>query len=210
MLYPIDWGFSLPFYASAFLLGYLFGSLPTGFLLTKYFGRKDIRDIGSGNIGATNVLRSGSLWLALATLIIDMAKAYIAITLANLYGEAMAICAGLGAMMGHVFPIWLKWRGGKAVSTYLGSLAALYWPLALAFIATWLLVAMISRFASLASLIAVALIPFLAIYFENYLLRDFALFAVILIIWTHRDNLKRLYLGVENRIGGSGKNKADG
>ena len=146
-------------YALAFAFGYLLGSIPFGLLLTRAAGAPDIRTIGSGNIGATNVLRTGRKWLAAATLFCDMFKGTVAVLLAKHFGVDAALAAGLGAFVGHLFPVWLKFKGGKGVATYIGVLIGLYWPAALAFCVIWLSIAAASRYSSLAALIASALTP---------------------------------------------------
>ena len=135
---PIDWGFALPYFAAALAGGYLLGSIPTGLLLTRLAGLGDIRKIGSGNIGATNALRTGRRWIGVGTLAGDAGKAALAVYLGNQYGLDTAILAATGSFFGHLFPIWLGFRGGKGVSVFLGGLAVLYWPLALLFIGIWL------------------------------------------------------------------------
>ena len=140
--------------------GYLLGSIPFGLLLTRAAGGPDVRSIGSGNIGATNVLRTGRKGLAAATLVCDMLKGTAAVLLVAHYaGSEAALAAGLGAFLGHLFPVWLKFKGGKGVATYIGVLAGLTWPAALVFCAIWLIVAAVSRYSSLAALIASALTP---------------------------------------------------
>ncbi|MGB8677762.1 MAG: glycerol-3-phosphate 1-O-acyltransferase PlsY, partial [Pseudolabrys sp.] len=143
----------------AFAFGYLLGSIPFGLLLTRAAGAPDIRSIGSGNIGATNVLRTGRKWLAAITLFCDMFKGTVAVLVARHFGTDAALAAGLGAFVGHLFPVWLRFKGGKGVATYIGVLIGLYWPAALAFCVIWLSIAAASRYSSLAALIASALTP---------------------------------------------------
>src|SRR6187431_2355206 len=139
----------------AFLFGYLLGSIPFGMVLTKLAGTQDLRSIGSGNIGATNVLRTGHKGLAAATLIGDMLKGTIAVVIAGYYGGAnAAMLAALGAFLGHLFPVWLGFNGGKGVATFIGVLLGLYWPAAVVFGAAWLLVALFTRYSSLSALVA--------------------------------------------------------
>ena len=153
-------------YALAFVFGYLLGSIPFGLLLTRAAGGPDVRTIGSGNIGATNVLRTGRKGLAAATLLCDVLKGTAAVLIAAHYaGHEAALLAGLGAFLGHLFPVWLKFKGGKGVATYIGVLLGLYWPGALIFCAIWLAVAGVSRYSSLAALIASALTPDRAVGF---------------------------------------------
>src|SRR6266508_226282 len=142
MLRPINWSLALPYYAGALGFGYLLGSIPFGLLLTKLVGVADIRSIGSGNIGATNVLRTGHRGLAAATLIGDMLKGTVAVLVTyHFWGQDLAILAALGAFLGHLFPIWLKFKGGKGVATYIGILLGLAWQSALVFCGIWVLVA---------------------------------------------------------------------
>ena len=139
MLHPINWTLALPYYAGAFVFGYLLGSIPFGLIFTRLAGTQDIRTIGSGNIGATNVLRTGRKALAAATLVGDMLKGTIAVLAAKQYGgQDLAVLAALGAFLGHLFPVWLNFKGGKGVATYIGLLLALAWPAAIAFCLIWL------------------------------------------------------------------------
>jgi glycerol-3-phosphate acyltransferase PlsY len=182
--------------------GYLLGSIPFGLVFKKLAGLGDIRSIGSGNIGATNVLRTGNKKLAAATLLADMLKGSVAVLVAAYaLGTSAALAAGLGAFLGHVFPVWLKFKGGKGVATFLGVLLGLFWPTALAFGAIWLLVAAVSRYSSLSALIASAATPFLLYWFG--LPAAAILFALMaLILWIkHGDNIRRLIAGTEGRIG---------
>src|ERR1700726_4911898 len=146
----------------AFILGYLFGSIPFGLILTKLAGTKDLRSIGSGNIGATNVLRTGHKGLAAATLLLDMLKGTAAVVMSGYFGGPnAAMLAALGAFLGHLFPVWLKFRGGKGVAVYIGVLLGLFWPAALAFCLIWLATAVASRHSSLAALVASVITPIL-------------------------------------------------
>lgn len=186
----------------ALVFGYLCGSIPFGLILTKIAGTQDLRSIGSGNIGATNVLRTGRKGLAAATLIGDMLKGTVAVIVAGqIAGPNAAIAAGLGAFLGHLFPIWLKFKGGKGVATYIGLLLGLFWPAALAFCAVWLAVAFVSRYSSLSALVASALTP-LGLYFDGHpaLALLFAVLTVLLWIM-HRANIQRLLNGSEGKIG---------
>jgi len=185
----------------ALAVGYLLGTIPFGLLLTRVAGLGDIRAIGSGNIGATNVLRTGNKKLAAATLLGDMLKGTAAVLLAGTFGETAAMAAGLGAFLGHLFPVWLGFRGGKGVATYIGVLLGLAWPFALAFGAIWIAVAALSRYSSLSALVASAAIPPLLFAFgrpEPAVL--FAALAVLLWI-RHAENIRRLLAGTEGRIG---------
>ena len=183
------------------LTGYLAGSIPFGLLLSRAAGLGDVRKIGSGNIGATNVLRTGSKKLAMATLALDMFKGMIPVLAAvGMTGQTAAMWAGLGAFAGHVFPVWLKFRGGKGVATYIGVLFGIAWPLGLAFIVVWLLIAVLFRISSLSALVAAAVMP-LAAYLLGH--DDIVAWLAILglAIWlTHRANIGRLMRGEESRI----------
>lgn len=184
------------------ILGYLVGSVPFGLLLTRAAGLGDIRSIGSGNIGATNVLRTGRKGLAAATLICDMLKGAAAVLIAaHFAGEHAALAAGLGAFLGHLFPVWLRFKGGKGVATYIGLLLGLYWPGALTFCVVWLAVAAATRYSSLAALFASALTP-PALWFlgRPSVAALFLLLSALLWIM-HRANIARLLDGSEGKIG---------
>ena len=186
----------------AFVFGYLLGSIPFGLLLTRATGGPDIRAIGSGNIGATNVLRTGRKGIAAATLLCDIFKGTLAVLVtAHYVGVEAALVAGLGAFLGHLFPVWLKFKGGKGVAVYIGLLIGLAWPGALIFIAIWLGVAALSRYSSLAALIASALTP-LALWGLGR--SDAAALFLLLsaLLWImHRANIARLLNGSEGKIG---------
>ena len=198
---PIDWPLALPF-AAALLIGYLLGSIPFGLIVTRCAGTPDIRSIGSGNIGATNVLRTGSKALALATLIGDALKGTAAVLAARYaLGPDAALVAAAGALLGHIFPVWLEFKGGKGVATYIGLLIGLAWPAALAFCLTWLAVAALTRYSSLAGLIASAAMPPVLWFMDDP--RTTALFVLLtILLWImHRANIARLLAGTESRIG---------
>jgi glycerol-3-phosphate acyltransferase PlsY len=202
MLHPINWSLALPYYTAALAFGYLLGSIPFGLILTRLAGTSDIRGIGSGNIGATNVLRTGRKGLAAATLLFDVLKGAAAVAIMEwLWGRDHAVIAGLGAFLGHLFPVWLKFKGGKGVATYLGILAALAWPAALAFAAIWLAVAALTRYASLASLIASTATPVVLWLNDDRLEVQLFLVLTILVGIMHRENIARLIHGTESRIG---------
>ncbi len=189
----------------AFLFGYLCGSIPFGLILTRLAGTQDLRAIGSGNIGATNVLRTGNKGLAAATLLGDMLKGTVAVIVAGQFGGPnAAIAAGIGAFLGHLFPVWLKFKGGKGVATYIGILLGLFWPAAAAFCAIWIAVALIFRYSSLAALAASALVPPLLLWSHHTALA--AVFAALsVLLWImHRANIRRLTAGTEGRIGKKG------
>jgi glycerol-3-phosphate acyltransferase PlsY len=189
----------------ALVFGYLCGSVPFGLILTRLAGTDDLRSIGSGNIGATNVLRTGNKGLAAATLLGDMLKGTLAVIIAGYFGGPdAAIVAGIGAFVGHLFPVWLKFKGGKGVATYIGILLGLFWPAALAFCAIWIAVALIFRYSSLAALVASAVIPLMLFWSQHQTLAAvFALLSAVLWIM-HRANIKRLMDGTEGKIGKKG------
>ena len=170
---------------------YLLGSIPFGFILTKVFLKKDIRDIGSGNIGATNALRTGNKSLGYATLILDITKAILPILYVKLNYPDYIFIASLSAFLGHVFPIWLKFKGGKGVATYVGILFSINIFLGLIFIFSWVFIFLISKYSSLSSLVASLMVPIYLIIFENYN-SIFFIIMFVLIFYTHKENVKRL------------------
>jgi acyl phosphate:glycerol-3-phosphate acyltransferase len=187
---------------AAFVIGYLLGSIPFGLVLTRLAGTPDLRSIGSGNIGATNVLRTGRKGLAAATLLLDVLKGTAAVVISGYFGgPSAAMLAGLGAFLGHLFPVWLKFRGGKGVAVYIGILLGLFWPAAIVFCLIWLAIAFASRYSSLSALIASLVTPVLLWWFGHLALA--ALFAVLtlLLFYVHRENIRRLRAGTEGRIG---------
>jgi acyl phosphate:glycerol-3-phosphate acyltransferase len=184
------------------LAGYLLGSIPFGLLLTRAAGLGDIRGIGSGNIGATNVLRTGNKALAAATLLLDAIKGAAAILIANWWGGHAAILwAGAGAVLGHTFPVWLGFRGGKGVATSYGVLIAAAWPVGLCAGAVWLVVAALARVSSLAALASFALAPVLAAILGDMTVVKLALVIAVLVFARHHTNIRRLIAGTEPRIG---------
>ncbi|MGL9617152.1 glycerol-3-phosphate 1-O-acyltransferase PlsY [Bradyrhizobium sp. U531] len=186
----------------AFVIGYLFGSIPFGLVLTRLAGTQDIRSIGSGSIGATNVLRTGNKGLAAGTLLLDALKGTAAVVIAGyIAGPNAAMVAGLGAFLGHLFPVWLKFRGGKGVATYIGVLLGLFWPGMVVFCLLWLATAFTTRYSSLSALVAAFITPVFLWWFGHLALA--ALFAVLtlLMFYAHRENIKRLQAGRESRIG---------
>lgn len=204
----IDFMAAAPLLLVALALGYLLGSIPFGLLLTKAAGLGDIRDIGSGNIGATNALRTGNRWVAIGTLIGDAGKGAVAVLVAGLLAARTGIdptwmvsIAALGAFLGHLFPVWLGFKGGKGVSTFIGILLALHWPVGLLFCATWAIVAAVSRYSSLSALVAALLTPVYLAWFDRWHLVGLGVLLVILIYIAHRDNISRLLAGTESRIG---------
>lgn len=186
----------------AALFGYLLGSIPFGLLLTKLFHAGDLRSIGSGNIGATNVLRTGNKGLAAATLFLDGGKGAVAVLLAGYwYAPDAAIVAGLMAVAGHNFPMWLKFKGGKGVATTLGVLLALSWPAGLMTVATWLVVALTLRYSSLAALVAFAASPFYMFFLGDENKAVLAVLLAVLGFVRHGENITRLRAGEESKIG---------
>jgi acyl phosphate:glycerol-3-phosphate acyltransferase len=186
----------------AFIVGYLLGSIPFGLVLTKLAGTQDLRSIGSGNIGATNVLRTGNKGLAAATLLGDMLKGTAAVIIAgSLWGPNAAMLAGLGAFLGHLFPIWLQFRGGKGVATYIGVLLGMFWPAAAMFGAIWIATAFTSRYSSLSALVASFVTPIFLWFFGHPALASLFAVLTLLLFWTHRENIKRLQTGTEGKIG---------
>ncbi|MFD2052653.1 glycerol-3-phosphate 1-O-acyltransferase PlsY [Mesorhizobium calcicola] len=188
----------------ALVFGYLLGSIPFGLLLTRAAGLGDVRKIGSGNIGATNVLRTGNKGLAAATLLLDALKGTAAVLISGHFAPELAIWAGLGAFLGHLFPAWLGFKGGKGVATYLGVLIGLAWPVALIFAVVWLGMAYLFRYSSLAALTAAVIVP-IALYFLStpQIAGLFVAMSIIVFI-KHRENISRLLAGTEGKIGAEG------
>lgn len=189
----------------AFMVGYALGSIPFAFLVTRLFGLGDIRQVGSGNVGTTNVLRTGNKLAAALTLVGDVGKGVVAVLLAKTFGETAAMAAALGAFVGHIFPVWLNFKGGKGVATYLGILAALNLPVALITAATWIATALIARISSLSALVAAALSPLFMLVLGPTTYAIGAAILAALIFVTHRENIARLMAGTEPRIGASRK-----
>ena len=206
---PVSWTFLLAVLAG----GYLLGSIPFGLVLTRLAGLGDIRNIGSGNIGATNVLRTGRKGLAAATLLLDGGKGAVAVLIAGMWGQEAALAAGYGAILGHLFPVWLRFKGGKGVATKLGLLLAISWPIGIAACLTWLLAAAVFRYSSLSALLAAALAPlyawFLPLLWGSAGDPQLVWFSALLgaLVWfQHRANIRRLLSGDEPKIG---KRKAE-
>lgn len=189
---------------AAFLIGYLLGSIPFGMILTRLAGTQDLRTIGSGNIGATNVLRTGHKGLAAATLIGDMLKGTVAVIIAgSIDGPNAAMLAALGAFLGHLFPVWLRFRGGKGVATYIGVLLGLFWPAALIFAVIWIGTATTTRYSSLSALVAAFVTPLFLWWFGHNALASLFAVLTLLLFYMHRENIRRLQAGTEDRIGGT-------
>ena len=188
--------------AVAFVFGYLLGSIPFGLIITLAAGGPDVRTIGSGNIGATNVLRTGRKGLAAATLVCDALKGTAAVLVTRHFmGLEPSLIAGGGAFLGHLFPVWLKFKGGKGVATYIGLLIGVYWPGALVFCAIWIVVAYLSRYSSLSALVASALTP-AALFLLGHHDASALFLALTVLLWImHRANIARLLAGSEGKIG---------
>ncbi|PZA12257.1 glycerol-3-phosphate acyltransferase [Rhodopseudomonas palustris] len=195
-------------YIAALVIGYLFGSIPFGLILTKIAGTQDLRSIGSGNIGATNVLRTGRKGLAAATLLLDALKGTAAVILTaylatgtDAIAANAAMLAALGAFLGHLFPVWLKFKGGKGVAVYIGVLIGLFWPAAVVFCLMWLATAFTSRYSSLSALVASFITPIFLWWFGHAALASLFAVLTLLLFWMHRENIKRLQAGTEGKIG---------
>ena len=201
----MTWSLPPLFSLLALALGYALGSIPFGLIITRMAGTADIRGIGSGNIGATNVLRTGRKGLAAATLLGDALKGTVAVLLAgHFFGPEGALLAGFGAFIGHVFPVWLGFKGGKGVATFLGVTLGLVWPAALVFIAVWLAMAVAFRYSSLSALVASLATVAAAFYFTAPPVGMLLALLAILLWIMHRANIGRLLAGIEGRIGGKG------
>ena len=187
--------------------GYLLGSIPFGVILTRLFGAGDLRQIGSGNIGATNVLRTGRKELAAATLILDGAKGAVAVLLARHFvpelGEHAAMIAGAAAMIGHCYPVWLQFRGGKGVATLLGLALALAWPIGLVFAVVWLGTVLLLRISSLGGMLGAVSAPVAALAFGYSVYAIGLAGLAVVVLWRHRENIARLRAGTEPRVGAS-------
>jgi glycerol-3-phosphate acyltransferase PlsY len=194
-------------YIATFLGAYLLGSIPFGWLLTRAAGLGDIRDIGSGNIGATNVLRTGNKKLAAATLLLDGLKGAVAVLITQHFMPSLGPVAALGALIGHLFPVWLKFKGGKGVATGIGVMTALAWPVGVTMIVMWLLIAKRFKISSLAALVAFGFIPVDVMVFGRIDLVPLSLIVAALIFFQHRDNIHRLFHSNEPKIGADSHKK---
>ena len=181
--------------------GYALGSIPFAYIIANLFGLGDIRQVGSGNVGATNVLRTGNKLAAALTLIGDVGKGIVAVLIAKQFGELTAMAAALGAFTGHIFPVWLGFKGGKGVATFIGILVALFLPVALIVCATWIATALVTRISSLSALVAAAASPVYMLVFGPWQYAVGAALLAALIFVTHRDNIRRILAGQEPRIG---------
>ena len=189
---------------SSLIFGYLLGSIPFGLLLTKFGGAGDIRSIGSGNIGATNVLRTGRKGLAAATLLLDGLKATAAVLIAGRWGYELGLIAGAGAFLGHLFPVWLGFRGGKGVATYIGALIGAHWLTALIFAAAWLATAFATKYSSAGALVASVIAPIALLLFGQPTAAAVFAGLAVLLWWKHSENIARLRAGTEGKIGQKG------
>ena len=185
------------------LIGYLLGSIPFGVILTRAFGAGDLRSIGSGNIGATNVLRTGRKGLAAATLLLDLAKGFAAVAITHAVFPGEEPLAAAGALIGHCYPVWLRFRGGKGVATLMGIVLALHWPLGLVFAIVWLGLLALTRFSSLAGMIAAISAPVAAAMTDAFDLVPLLMALAGIVLWKHRANIARLVDGTEPRVGRS-------
>ncbi|MDH3195237.1 MAG: glycerol-3-phosphate 1-O-acyltransferase PlsY [Hyphomicrobiales bacterium] len=198
---PISWSLAGPYFMAALIFGYLAGSIPFGLIMTRLFRLGDLRQVGSGNIGATNVLRTGNKLAAILTLFGDGLKGTAAVLLAARWGPDTAVIAGLGAFLGHCFPVWLKFRGGKGVATFLGILLALHWPTMILTALIWLATAAISRYSSLSALIASAAAPLILYAWGHVQFAELCFLLSIILWFRHKSNIQRLISGKESRIG---------
>lgn len=187
--------------AGALVLGYLLGSIPFGLILTRAFGAGDLRKIGSGNIGATNVLRTGRKGLAAATLLLDAAKGFAAVAIVEALWPGNGVLAAAAAFLGHVYPVWLKFRGGKGVATMMGIVLALHWPCGLVFAVVWLGLLALLRFSSVAGMTAAFSAPLSAAFFSEFDIVLPLLALALLVLWKHRENIERLLNGTEPKVG---------
>jgi acyl phosphate:glycerol-3-phosphate acyltransferase len=195
---------TLPVLLAALVIGYLLGSIPFGVLITRAAGLGDVRNIGSGNIGATNVLRTGRKGLAALTLLGDALKGVVAVIIGYQISPDAALIAGLGAFLGHLYPVWLRFKGGKGVATYLGVLIALAFPGALVFAVVWLLVAWLTRYSSLAALVAAVAVPIGLWVMGSVQVAELFVLLTLFVFIKHRANISRLLAGQESKIGSKG------
>jgi glycerol-3-phosphate acyltransferase PlsY len=189
----------------ALLGGYLLGSIPFGLLLTRFAGAGDLRQVGSGNIGATNVLRTGRRGLAAATLLLDLIKGSVAVLLAEWLAPGLGVLAAAGAFVGHCYPIWLRFRGGKGVATLMGVVLALHWPAGLVYAAVWLALLALVRISSVAGIAAAVSAPVAAAFMNRFDLVLLLLALALIVLWKHGENIERLLAGTEPRIGSKHK-----
>ncbi len=188
---------------SSLLLGYALGSIPFGLVLTRLAGGGDIREIGSGNIGATNVLRTGKKWLAALTLLLDLLKGFAAVWLASPFLPGGEVFAAAGAFFGHLYPFWLGFKGGKGSATYAGIMFGLFWPGGVVYAVTWVVTLALFRISSVAGLLAAVSAPLAAAYFGHYELVALLSACTLIVFWKHKANIERLIDGTEPRVGKS-------
>lgn len=201
-VHPLNWTDQGPYILGALAFGYLLGSIPFGLIFSYLSGAGDVRKIGSGSTGATNVLRTGKTWAAAATLMFDAAKGAAAILIVRAsYGNALAVFAGFGALVGHIFPVWLGFKGGKGVATACGILLAVYWPACLVLLGVWLAMLALFRISSLSALTACVAAPIAMMAFHQPLYATLALVMALVIVYAHRENIARLLKGEEPRVG---------
>ena len=200
----IEWAGNLPYYAAIVIIGYLLGSIPFGLIITRLAGLGDVRRIGSGNIGATNVLRTGNKQLAALTLLCDALKGTAAALIGATWGPGFAIAAGFAAFIGHLFPVWLGFKGGKGVATYLGVLIALAWKAALVFAVVWIGIAWLTRYSSLAALLAAVAVPLVLFWWGPWPVAVLFTVMSIIVFAKHHANIRRLLDGDESKIGAGG------
>jgi len=187
--------------ATALLLGYLLGSIPFGLVLTRLAGGGDLRAVGSGNIGATNVLRTGRKGLAAATLLLDGAKGAVAVLVAQYINPDYGVLGAAAAFFGHCYPVWLGFKGGKGVATYAGVALALLWPVGLVYAAVWIGTLAITRYSSLSGLLAAIAVPVAVVWWGNVEVAALFIALTLVVVWKHRDNIGRLLAGTEPRVG---------
>ena len=183
-----------------FFFSYLSGSIPSGLILTKLFLNKDIRDVGSKNIGATNVLRTGNKFIAILTLILDIIKGVLPVIITSFYFIDLIYLSGLMAFLGHIFPIWLKFKGGKGVATYLGIILALSLKLGFIFCLSWIVIALLTRYSSLSSIVSTFLIFLISFFEVNFELNSYLFITFVIILYTHKQNIIRLKNKTEDKI----------
>ena len=183
-----------------FFYSYILGSIPFGFVITRLFLKQDVRNIGSGNIGATNVLRTGSKFLAILTLLLDVAKGYFTVIVTTIYFNDFIYIASLICFIGHIYPVWLRFKGGKGVAAYLGILLGLSFSLSIIFIITWLIILFIFKYSSLSSILSSVLIFFYSLISNDFDLNSYLFVSVLVLIYTHKENIVRLRNRTENKI----------
>ena len=183
-----------------FLLSYILGSIPFGLILTKLFLNQDIRDIGSKNIGATNVLRTGNKFIAALTLFLDISKGAVPVLITNYFFPNLIFLSGLMAFLGHIFPVWIKFKGGKGIATYLGIIFVLSLKLGLFFCVSWMIVATITKYSSLSSILSSLVIFLISFWENNFELNSYLFITFVIILYTHRQNIIRLKNKTEDKI----------